>query len=134
MQVNDANYKYNGTLDAIIKIFNEGSKQNVSITPLQRFFNIRKFYKGMLWYTMSYSLFVGIQFSLFEMIFTYLERLRKLNVIEIPKEHHGHVAELNEVNKKYDAKDQSLLNVAIASFTAGAIAGIPTNFFETIAV
>ena len=90
MQVNDVNYNYNGTLDAAIKIFNEGLKTE-NPTIFQYLYQIKRFYKGMFMYTVSYSLFIGIEFSLFEMIFAYLERIRKQGILEIPvdKHHHG---------------------------------------------
>ena len=91
MQVNNTNHKYNGVLDGAIKIFQSKPSQRVAfvmslLSPkrpadmtsgsyklLQTMAKLTNFYKGMLMYSLSYTTFIALEFSLFESFLLYLE-------------------------------------------------------------
>ena len=75
-------------------------------------------------YSIAYTSFVAIEFSLFESILVYLESLQD------PRSHQ----KSSDIQKQMQAKDHSFLNISIASFMAGAIGGFMTNSIEFLAV
>lgn len=81
-------------------------------------------YKGMVYYSLSYTLFIAIEFSVFEAILVYLEKHFPVH----------HFSSSTDGKNKLKARDHSYLHIIIASFLAGSIGGILTNSVEFLAV
>lgn len=65
MQANHGYYNYNGTLDAVFKIFSENRASTLDPLSIKEntvnvIRGIRNFYKGMALYCFSYSAFVAL--------------------------------------------------------------------------
>ncbi len=75
-------YRYIGTLDATLKIINEGIVTKPEIPQKtsrwrdfkEQIFGIRNLYKGGFVFGLSYVAYMAVQFSLFESILLYLEK------------------------------------------------------------
>ncbi|TNV77489.1 hypothetical protein FGO68_gene7830 [Halteria grandinella] len=109
--------RYLGTLDATLKIINEGAKDQKLLDQVK---GIKNLYKGGFTFGMSYTAYMAVQFSLFESILLYLEI-------------HSGVRQQHQANP-HGAKDHSWLHISIASFLAGALGGLLTNPIEFLAV
>eukprot|EP00347_Sterkiella_histriomuscorum_P008459 403345020 len=140
MQVDYLKYGYKGTLDAFIKVYQEKKSALFPSKPwLQKVFQIKNFYNGIVLYSLSYTFFVALQFSIFESLLLFVENyrqdkiLRNLNLAshydnKIPsgqtEVHHANI----------QSKDHSKIDIAVCSFTAGVFAGFLTNPIEFLAV
>lgn len=126
--------RYIGTLDATLKIINEGmSKVSPSDVEkrtryqnlMDRLRGIKNLYKGGFTFGMSYTAYMAVQFSLFESILLYLETHSGVRQQHLEQQAEG---------RGHGAKDHSWLHISIASFLAGAIGGLITNPIEFLAV
>lgn len=84
MQTHHSHYGYKGTLDAFIKIYEERNHSQVSEQGWRRFLmpkyrGLRNLYNGMFLYSLSYTAFVALEFSLFEGILMAIENYREEN-------------------------------------------------------
>ncbi len=81
MQTHFSHYGYKGTLDAFIKIYQENPAQTTEkgwrgfLMPKYR--GLRNLYNGMFLYSLSYTVFVALEFSLFEGILMAIENYRE---------------------------------------------------------
>lgn len=73
MQTCNDHFRYNGIMDAMLKLYNENPKFNATSKTLKERMNdkvqrFKSFYRGGLYYTIGYTIFIAIEFSLFETI------------------------------------------------------------------
>jgi hypothetical protein len=81
MQVNNTiSHRYNGVLDATLKIMDESKSLTSTVTKTwrekaqEKWRGFRNLYKGGLVFGLSYTAYTAVQFSLFETALLYLEK------------------------------------------------------------
>lgn len=61
MQVNQALYGYNGTLDAIIKVYSDNKYEKLRLNPhFIKILRLKNYYKGMFLYSLSFTTYVAL--------------------------------------------------------------------------
>ncbi|CDW88258.1 UNKNOWN [Stylonychia lemnae] len=137
-----------GTLDAFMKIYNEKQYQEYG-KFLQSSLKFTNFFKGMFLYSLTYATYVAFSFSLFESFLLSIEnfreelRLKKLqDKIKNLKDQNQTLDEeyLIKLKEEYGiiegkkSIEHSRVDIVLASFTSGCIAGLITNPIEYLAV